>query len=102
LAGYDVHDKEGEGSAALYYLDYMGTLHKVKYGSQGYASYFCMSTMDRDYVDGLKEEDALKIIHKCIHEIETRFLINQPNFIIKAVDKDGVRTISFGSDPADN
>ncbi len=96
LAGYD--EKTG---GSLYHLDYMGTLHKVKHGAQGYAQYFCSSIYDKDWTDNMTEEEALKVIEKCIKEVHTRFMINQPNFIIKKVDKDGVQVLSFGADPAD-
>lgn len=97
LGGYDVKD----GQASLYYMDYLAALQKVPYGCQGYAAYFCLSIMDREYREGLDEAAALKIVEKCIHEMHTRFLISQPNFIIKVVDKDGVRVHSHGADPAD-
>lgn len=102
LGGYD-EKKAGEekGGASLYFLDYMGTLHKVKHGAQGYAAYFCSSIFDKEYADSCTEEEALKIIEHCIQEIHTRFLLSQPNFMIKKVDKDGVKVISFGGDPAD-
>ena len=97
LGGYD--DKNG---ASLYFLDYLASLQKVKYGCQGYASMFCLSIMDKEYKEGLSEEAALKIVEQCIHELHTRFLISQPNFIIKVINKDGIKTVSHGSDPADN
>jgi 20S proteasome alpha/beta subunit len=98
LGGYD----EGKANpASLYYLDYLGALHKVKHGAQGYAQYFCSSIFDKEYSDSLTEDEAIKIIEHCIAEIHTRFLISQPNFIIKKVDKDGVSIVSFGGDPAD-
>jgi 20S proteasome subunit beta 4 len=96
LGGYD--DKDGP---SLYWMDYLAALQKVKFGAQGYAAQFCLSIFDRDYRDNMSEAAALEIIQKCIHELDTRFLIAQPNFIIKVVDKDGVRTHSFGADPAD-
>lgn len=96
LGGYD---EKAKGS--LYHLDYMGTMHKVKYGAQGYAQYFVSSIFDKDCSEAMTEEDAVKIVEKCIREIHTRFLMSQPNFIIKKVDKDGVKTLSFGADPAD-
>lgn len=95
LAGYD--DKEGP---ALYFLDYMASLQRVKYGAHGHASSFCLSTMDRETKPGMTEADALEIIDHCIHEIHVRFLINQPNFMVKIIDKDGVRVAKFGGDPA--
>ena len=98
LGGYDAKDD----TASLYYIDYMGTLHKVPHGAQGYASYFCSSIFDKEYFpQSCTEEDALKIIEHCIQEIKTRFMIDQSNFMIKKVDKDGVQVVSFGADPAD-
>jgi 20S proteasome subunit beta 4/signal peptidase len=58
--------------------------------------------MDKEYRDDLNEADAVKIVEQCIHELHTRFLISQKNFIIKVVDKDGVRLYSQGADPADS
>ncbi|CAJ1895164.1 unnamed protein product [Cylindrotheca closterium] len=96
LAGYDDKTK-----GSLYHLDYMGAMQKVKYGAQGYAQYFVSSIFDKDCTENMTEEDAVKIVEKCIKEIHTRFLMSQPNFIIKKVDKDGVKVLSFDADPAD-
>jgi 20S proteasome alpha/beta subunit len=96
LGGYD--EKAG---GSLYHLDYMGTLHKVKYGAQGYAQYFCSSIFDKECTANMTEEDALKVVDMCIKEIHTRFMLSQPNFMIKKVDKEGVKVLSFGGDPAD-
>ena len=96
LGGYDA----GKGSS-LYYLDYFGALHKVKHGAQGYAQYFCSSIFDKECTDVMTEESAIKVIEQCINEMQTRFMLSQPNFIIKKVDKDGVSVISFGEDPND-
>ena len=98
LGGYDTHKKH----QALYWLDYLGTLQKVKYGCQGVAANFCLSIMDRAYTEGQTEEQAIEIIRHCIAELHTRFIPNQPNFVIKCIDEKGVRTIEFGKDPADN
>jgi 20S proteasome subunit beta 4 len=98
LGGYD--EKVG---GSLYFLDYMASLQKVPYGAQGHAAAFCLSIMDREYLPGkCTEEAALKILRQCIHELKVRFLISQPNFIIKKVDKEGVTVVDFGADPADN
>lgn len=98
LGGFDLETQQ----QSLYWLDYLGTLQKVKYGCQGVALNFCLSIMDRAYREGQSKEQAIEIVRNCINEIQLRFLPNQPNFIIKCVDKDGVHVIEFGSDPADN
>jgi len=58
--------------------------------------------MDRDWDENLNEEQAVTLVEKCMKELQMRFLINQSNFIIKVIDKEGVRTLKFGADPADN
>lgn len=98
LGGYDNNTSKG----SLYWMDYLAALSKVNYGAQGYASNFCLSIMDRDYKEGLTQDEAVEIIEKCIKELQIRFLLNQSNFIIKAIDKDGVRVVKFGADPLDN
>lgn len=105
LGGYDENTTASTVSAqqqSLYWLDYMGTLQKVKYGCQGYATNFCLSILDRNCTEKMTEADALKVLDMCIKEIQMRFLPAQPNFMVKCVDKDGVRVLKFGSDPADN
>jgi len=98
LGGYDKKTSTGN----LYWMDYLAALTKLKYGAQGYASNFCLSIMDRDYKEGLTQEEAVQIIEKCIKELQVRFLLNQSNFMIKVIDKHGVRMVKFGADPADN
>jgi 20S proteasome subunit beta 4 len=110
IGGYDATSKDAttatvSGKSSLYYLDYLGCLHKLNYACQGYCNMFCAGIMDREYkasVDEMSFDDALNIINKCMKEIQTRFLVSQPNFIIKIIDKDGVRVHSFGQNPADN
>lgn len=97
LGGYDTVKQE----AQLYFMDHLAALQKVKYNGQGYAAYFCLSIMDRDYIEGLDEAAAMQIMEKCIRALQKRFLLSQPNFIIKVVDKDGIRVVSAGADPAD-
>ena len=68
---------------------------QVPYAAHGYGSFFVLSTLDRHYERDLSEEEALELIRKCIHEIHTRFLVNQPNFRVKVVNKDGIRIVSL-------
>ena len=49
----------------------------------------------------MSENDAIKVVDLCINEMRTRFMLGQPNFIIKKVNKDGVGVILFGEDPTD-
>jgi len=98
LGGYD----KKASSGSLYWMDHLAALTKLKYGAQGYASNFCLSIMDRDYKEGLTQDEAVEIVEKCIKELQVRFLLNQSNFLIKVIDKDGVRIHKFGADPADN
>merc|ERR1711907_352271 len=71
LAGYDEQD-----GPSLYFLDYLASMQKVPYAAHGYAGYFCMSTIDRDYTPNLTLEEGLAILKKCVNEIQTRFLMN--------------------------
>jgi 20S proteasome subunit beta 4 len=40
-------------------------------------------------------EEGVDVIKKCIAELKTRFLISQPNFMVKVVDADGVRVLDL-------
>jgi 20S proteasome subunit beta 4 len=88
LGGID--DKEG---ASLYFIDYLGAMHKVQFGAHGYSSSFLLGLFDRLYKPNLIFEEGVEIIKSCISEIRQRFLINTCNFIVKVVDKQGVRRI---------
>ena len=35
-------------------------------------------------------EDGMEAMKKCIVELRTRFIINQPNFVAKIATKDGI------------
>ncbi len=90
LGGWD-----NDAGASLYYLDYLGAMSKMEYAAHGYASYFCFSTMDRHWKADMTVEEALALARLCIQELATRFIIHQPNFKIKIVDKDGVRELAL-------
>ena len=90
LAGVDKID-----GPELYWMDYMASFAKVNFGAHGYASNFIISVFDREYKYDMSVEEALEVVKKCLHELKTRFLIHQPNFSIKIVDKDGIRPIEL-------
>ena len=53
------------------------------------------TVFDREWKAGLPLAAGLEIIRKCLHELRTRFLISQPVFVIKIVDKDGTRNVTL-------
>ena len=76
-------------------MDYLAALAKVNFGAHGYASNFVLSIFDRDWKPNLSLEEGIAIIRKCINELHSRFLISQPNFILKIVNKDGTSKIKL-------
>ncbi|KAJ8611184.1 hypothetical protein CTAYLR_003572 [Chrysophaeum taylorii] len=88
LGGYDAGD-----GASLYYIDYLASCNKVNFGCHGYASNFVLSILDREWKDGLTEEEGIEIIRKCIAELQVRFLVSLPKFTIKIVDHNGTRDL---------
>lgn len=91
IAGYDTH----EGVSKLYWMDYLGTLQQVTKGAHGYAAYFVNSVLDNNFNHNMKLEDGIATLRKCIQELKTRFIINQPTFIAKVVTKEGIRVIDL-------
>ena len=89
LSGFDSID-----GAQLYWIDYLGTLQKVRYGAHGYAAYFVLSVMAEFYKPDLSLEEAKNIMNHCVSELRTRFMISQDHFVVKVVDKDGVRNLN--------
>jgi 20S proteasome subunit beta 4 len=88
LGGYD---KKG---ASMYYMDYLGSLQKVDKAAQGYAAYFTLGLMDKEWHPNMTVAQAVALIKKCIHELNTRFIVGQPEFIFKIVDANGAREIN--------
>ena len=90
IGGYD----ENEGPS-LYFMDYMASMHPMPFAAHGYGSFFTLSVMDRHFKKDMSVEQALGVMQKCAHELRTRFLINCPKFIVKVVDKDGIRVVDL-------
>ncbi len=76
-------------------MDYLAAFSKVDFGAHGYAAAFVLSVFDRDWKPNMNLEEGLDVIRKCIYELHSRFLISQPKFIIKVVDKDGTRRVEL-------
>ena len=62
--------------AACYWIDYLGTIAKVPFAAHGYASYFCLSTLDRYHEPEGDWKTGIQTLKKCISELQTRFIIN--------------------------
>lgn len=89
LGGFDAQ------GPSLYFIDYLAALAKVDFGAQGYCGNFIMSVFDREWTPGMPLDAGLDVLRKCIHELHTRFMVSQPNFVVKVVDKDGIREIKL-------
>lgn len=115
LGGYDADD-----GASLYYIDYMGTKQKTNYAAHGYCANFVLSVMDRHWKvrarvcvrplgdsagralqAGMTLAEGLDLVRKCIHELQTRFMLNQKAFMVKIVDAAGVRIVDLAAPDAD-
>ena len=72
IGGYDHID----GTAKLYWMDYLGTLQQITKGSHGYAAYFVNSVLDNNYQKDMTLEEGIAAMKKCIVELRTRFIIN--------------------------
>lgn len=88
LAGYS--ERTGP---ELYWLDYLASMVKVPFATHGYGGVFSIAVMDRYYRPDLTVEEAYEILKKCVAEIQLRLIINLPNFQVKLLDKDGIRTL---------
>lgn len=95
LGGFDSHPN-GDGPS-LYSCDYLGTLTKLSFAAEGYAQYFVLSTLDRYWKKTLSLDQGLKVIRKCIAEVQKRLVISNPRFCIKVVAKDGISVITPAS-----
>ena len=90
MAGYDAQE-----GVSLHWIDYLASHAKVPFGAHGYAGNFIISIFDREWKHNMTLEQGLAIIRMCLHELKTRFMISQPQFVVKVVDKDGVRQVAL-------
>eukprot|EP00968_Pinguiococcus_pyrenoidosus_P007669 scaffold520_cov224-Pinguiococcus_pyrenoidosus.AAC.4 len=90
LGGTD--DSEGP---ALFWIDYLATLQKVKFGAHGYGAFFVLSILDKEWKEDLTEEEALDVLRKCIAEIHTRLALAAPEWTVKVVDSNGIRVVEL-------
>ena len=56
-------------------------------------SYFVLSMFDRLWRKDMTEEEALELMEKGVEEVKRRLVIAPPSFIVKVIDKAGIRTV---------
>mmetsp|Transcript_4708 Transcript_4708/g.6980 ORF Transcript_4708/g.6980 Transcript_4708/m.6980 type:complete len:202 (+) Transcript_4708:62-667(+) len=91
LAGFDPESN----SSSLYFMDYLASMQKVKFGAHGYGAYFSLSLMDKYHKEDLTRDEGLSIVKACINEIQKRLILNSSNFTVKVVDKDGIHVVDM-------
>eukprot|EP00745_Piridium_sociabile_P002150 TRINITY_DN112808_c0_g1_i2.p1 TRINITY_DN112808_c0_g1~~TRINITY_DN112808_c0_g1_i2.p1 ORF type:complete len:234 (-),score=50.91 TRINITY_DN112808_c0_g1_i2:326-931(-) len=80
---------------SLFYMDYLGALIQVPFAVHGYGGMFTLSIMDRHYRKDMTKEEGLVLLQQCITEIQKRFLVDTPQFKVRAVSKAGVEDLGF-------
>lgn len=100
IGGVEPEGKEVARSSAitrakprLFWIDYLGAMIEVPFAAHGYATYFCLSIMDRYYKPGMDEGEALELLRRCLHELSTRFIVNLPVFGVRIVRSGGTEEI---------
>lgn len=88
LAGFDE-----DAGPSLYWMDYLATMHKMNIAGSGYGSYFVLSMFDRLWRADLSQEEALELMEKGVAEVKSRLVVAPPTYIVKVIDKDGIRTV---------
>jgi 20S proteasome subunit beta 4 len=83
---------DGSGSY-LWYLDYLGTMQRIPFGTQGYGGTFCTAIIDRYYREDLTEAESTALMAQCVAEVQKRLIISTPKFIVKIINKDGIKTL---------
>merc|ERR1719399_673611 len=89
LGGFDK-----DAGPSLYYIDYLANMQEVPFAGHGYGNMFCMSTMDRYHSWDMSEQSAKDCISKCIEQVRNRLILQTTEYVVKIVDKDGVRDVT--------
>ena len=57
-------------------------------------SYFTLSLFDKLWRPDITQDDALEMIKKGLEEVRRRLVVAPPKFVVKVVDKDGIREVA--------
>ncbi|KAL1124044.1 hypothetical protein AAG570_001814 [Ranatra chinensis] len=88
MAGYD---KEAGGE--LFYMDYLASMHKVKYGTHGYGGLLILGIFDQHYRPDMTVEEAYEVVKMAVAEVHKRLIINLPVFSVQVITADGVKEL---------
>ncbi|KAF7792236.1 hypothetical protein EIP86_003271 [Pleurotus ostreatoroseus] len=91
LGGYDTRTY----TPHLYWVDYLGTLAEVPFAAHGYGSYFALSLLDRYHDPEATVEEGLAVLRRCIDEVSKRLVVDPGKYLVKIVDKDGIRVVEL-------
>ncbi|KAJ1918922.1 Proteasome subunit beta type-4 [Mycoemilia scoparia] len=88
IGGFNPNTKK----SSLYRIDYLSSICEVPFAAHGYTSYFAYSLMDKEYRKDLTKEEAIKLAIRCVKQLDHRFLVGQPGFILRVIDEEGIHT----------
>lgn len=77
----------------IYWIDHLSSMVKLNFAAHGYASYFCMSIMDRYWKDDMSLPEVKALMRKCLEALSVRYAANLPVFTFKLMTKDGIEIL---------
>ena len=83
------------GMDKIYWIDHLSSMVELKFAAHGYASYFCMSLMDRYWKPDMSLNEVCELMRLCLKELKVRFLGNFPEFVVKVVSNEKIETIKL-------
>jgi 20S proteasome alpha/beta subunit len=81
------------GGPQLYWMDYMGSMRRSYFGAQGHCNFFLWALFDANWKPNMTLDEALDLVEICKTQLKTRFLVNAPSYVVKVIDKDGIRVV---------
>ncbi|CAH0694867.1 unnamed protein product [Spodoptera exigua] len=86
VAGYDT-----ENGGQLYTMDFLASSLRVPFAVHGFGGLLCLGILDRYHKPEMTEEEAYEVIKQCIREVHSRLFVSLPNFLVKVINKDGIK-----------